>query len=137
MISVGTSAIEFVYSFVDEIRPTSTAILTSVSLATDQLHRTIFTAIFRLASTSIIGPSICTHTMLTGRISFALIDIVLTMITLVSFVAFAGVTTDTINAGPGLARITITFVDIYLAIFPRNTLHAKTLVSEIYIYIFF
>lgn len=50
------------------------------------------------------------------------------MITLVSFVAFAGVTTDTINTGPSLARITITFVDIYLAIFPRNTLYAKTLV---------
>lgn len=56
------------------------------------------------------------------------------MITLVSFVAFAGVTTDTINTGPSLARITITFVDIYLAIFPRNTLYAKTLVSEIYIF---
>lgn len=69
--------------------------------------------------------------MLAGRISLALVDVVLAMIALVSLVAFARVTTDTIHAGPSLARIAIAFVDIHFAIFPHNALHAKTFVPEI------
>lgn len=130
VITVRAGTVEFVYRLVDEIRPTSTTVLTSIPLTTDQLHRTIFPPVFRLARAGIIGSSIGAHTVLAGRVSFALVDIVLTMIALVSLVAFAGIATDTIHAGSSLARITVAFVDIYLAIFPRNTLHAKALVSE-------
>ena len=130
MITVRAGTVEFVYRLVDEIRPTCTAVLTSIPLTTDQLHRTIFPTVFRLARAGIISSSIGAHTVLAGRVSFALVDVVLTVIALVSLVALAGIATDTVHAGSSLARVTLAFVDIHLAIFPRNALHAKAFVSK-------
>lgn len=130
MVPVRASAIEFMYCLVDEIRPTRSAVLAGISLTTDELHRTIFSAILRLACARVIGSAIGAYTVLARRVPFAFVDVVLTMISLVTLLAFAGVSADTIHAGSGLARIAFALVDIYLAIFPRHTLDAETLVPE-------
>lgn len=130
MISIRAGTVEFMYRLIDEVWPTSSTVLTSISLTTDQLYRTIFTTVFWLTSAGVISSSIGTHAVLAGRISFTLVDIVLTMIAFVSLVTFASVTTNTVYAGSSLAWITIALVNIYFAVFPRNTLYAKTFVSE-------
>lgn len=130
MVTVRAGAIEFVYRFVNEIRPTSAAILTSVPLATDQLHGTIFATVLRFAGTGVIGSPVCANTVLAWCVSLALVDVVLTMITLVSIVTFAGVTANAVYAASGLARVAVALVDVHLAIFPGHTLHAQTFVSK-------
>lgn len=130
MVSVRAGTIEFVYSFVDEIRPAGTTVLTRIPLATNEFHRAIFPAVFRLASARVIGSTIDAYTVFARCVPFTFVDIVLTMVALITLVAFTGVATDAIHADPGLTRIAIALVDIEFAIFARDTLHAQTLVAE-------
>lgn len=128
MVTVGTGTIELVNGFVDKVRPASATVLASVALTANQLHRTVFTTVFRLASAKIVGSAIGAHSMLAGIVPFAFIDLVLTMISLEAFVAFACIAADTIHAGARAAGITIALIDVYLTIFAGDTLHAKALV---------
>lgn len=66
--------------------------------------------------------------MLAGVVPFAFINLVLAMISLETFVAFAGVAADTIHAGARAAGVAIALIDVYLTIFAGDTLHAKALV---------
>lgn len=70
--------------------------------------------------------------MLAGIVSFALVDLVLAMISFVALVTFAGVAADTIHTSTWTARIAIALVDVYLAILAGDTLHAEALVPVIY-----
>lgn len=128
VIAVGTSTVKLVNGLVDQIGPTSAAVLTSVALTADQFDRTIFAPVLRVAGAEIIGSAIGAHTVLAGIVSLALVDLVLAMITFVTFVAFAGVAADAIHAIARTARIAVTLVDVHLAILTGDTLHAEALI---------
>lgn len=129
MVTVGAGTIELVNGFVDKIRPASATVLTGIALTANQLHRTVFTTIFRFASTKVVGSAIGAHSMFAGIVSFTFINLVLAMISLEAFVAFAGVAADTIHAGARAAGVAIALIDVHLTIFAGDTLHAKALIS--------
>lgn len=124
VIAIRTSTVEFVHGFVDEIRPAGSTVLTSIALAADQFHRTVFTSIFWFTSTKIVRSTVGADTMLTRVISFTFVDLVLTVITLVTFIAFTCIATNTIHTGASLARIAVTLVDIHLTILAGDSLYA-------------
>lgn len=124
-----TRAIEHVFSFIDKIWPTGTTILAGGALAADKFDGTVFASVFRLAGTVIIGSAVRARAMFAGRISLALIDVVLAMITLKTFVAFARVTAYSVDAGTRDARTALALVYVNLTILPRQALHTQAFVS--------
>lgn len=128
VISVGAGAVELVDGLVDEIGPTSAAVLTSVALTTDQLDRTVFAPVFRLAGAEVISSAVGANPVLARIVSLALVDLVLTVITLVALVALACVAADAIHASARTARVAVALVDVHLAILAGDTLHAEALV---------
>lgn len=129
MVAVRTGAVELVHGLVNEVGPTGAAVLAGVALAADQLHRAVFAAVFRLAGAEIIRPAVGADPVLAGAVSLALVDLVLAVITLVTFVALASVAADTVHARARLAGVAVALVDIHLAILAGDPLHAETLVS--------
>jgi len=129
VVAIGTSAIEFMNCFINQVRPTRTTILAGITLAAHQFHRTVFAAIFWFASAKIVRPAVSTYSVFARIVSFAFVDFMLAVIALVTLVTFAGITADTIHADARPARIAIALVDIYFAILASNTLYAEAFVS--------
>lgn len=131
MIAVGTSTVELVNGFIDQIGPASATVLTGIALTANQFHRAVLASIFWLARAKVICPAISAHPVFAGIISLAFVDLVLAMIALITFIAFTGVAADAVHACTCLARVTVAFVNVHFAILAGNSLYTETLVSEI------